>query len=94
MLWGFPSFLNDSAVKLVGVEAGGKGVDTGKHAAALLAGRPGVLHGAKTYLLQDKYGQIKETYSISAGLDYPGVGPEHSFLKDTGRAAYASVDRC
>ena len=87
----FYSFIDDRAVKLIGVEAAGKGLETGRHAAALLAGRTGVLHGAKSYILQDENGQIKETYSISAGLDYPGVGPEHSFLKDTGRADYTSV---
>ena len=87
----FYPFLNDTKVKLVGVEAAGDGVDTGKHAATLSAGRPGVLHGAMSYLLQDEHGQVKETHSISAGLDYPGVGPEHSHLKDTGRAEYTAV---
>jgi len=76
----------------IGVEAAGKGLKTGKHAAPLAAGTIGVLHGAKSYLLQDNSGQIKETHSISAGLDYPGVGPEHSYLKDTGRAEYVAVD--
>ena len=76
---------------MVGVEAAGNGLETGKHAATLSAGSLGVLHGAKSYVLQDKNGQILETHSISAGLDYPGVGPEHSFLKDSGRAAYVSI---
>lgn len=87
----FYPFLNDQNVRLIGVEAGGKGIATGKHAAPLLAGRTGVLHGAKSYILQDENGQIMETYSISAGLDYPGVGPEHSYLKDSGRASYVAV---
>ncbi|MDP2931563.1 MAG: tryptophan synthase subunit beta [Chloroflexota bacterium] len=87
----FYPFLNDREVKLIGVEAGGKGLESGKHAATLLAGRVGVLHGARSYVLQDKNGQIQETHSISAGLDYPGVGPEHSYLKDTGRATYVSA---
>jgi tryptophan synthase beta chain len=87
----FYPFLNDKEVKLVGVEAAGNGLETGKHAATLSAGSLGVLHGAKSYVLQDKNGQILETHSISAGLDYPGVGPEHSFLKDSGRAAYTSI---
>ncbi len=87
----FYPFLNDKEVKLIGVEAAGRGLDTGKHAASLAAGRVGVLHGAKSYLLQDGSGQIRETHSISAGLDYPGVGPEHSYLKDTGRAIYVAV---
>jgi len=78
-------------VKLVGVEAAGHGIETGKHAASLTAGRPGVLHGNRTYLLQDANGQIIETHSISAGLDYPGVGPEHAWLKDSGRAEYVTV---
>ena len=88
----FYPFLNDENVKLIGVEAAGKGLKTGKHAAPLAAGTIGVLHGAKSYLLQDDSGQIKETHSISAGLDYPGVGPEHSYLKDTGRANYVAID--
>jgi len=88
----FYPFLNDKAVRLIGVEAGGKGLRTGEHAASLVAGRVGVLHGAKSYVLQDSNGQIRETHSISAGLDYPGVGPEHSYLKDTGRATYVAVD--
>ena len=87
----FYSFLNDTDVKLIGVEAAGRGINTGKHAATLVAGRVGVLHGAKSYVLQDKHGQIRETHSISAGLDYPGVGPEHSYLKDSGRATYVAV---
>jgi tryptophan synthase beta chain len=87
----FHEFLADKDVKLIGVEAAGKGLDTGKHAAALLAGTVGVLHGAKSYILQDKNGQIRETHSISAGLDYPGVGPEHSFLKDSGRVEYVTI---
>jgi tryptophan synthase beta chain len=78
-------------VRLIGVEAGGLGLATGKHAATLCAGTPGVLHGNRTYLMQDANGQIIETHSISAGLDYPGVGPEHAWLKDTGRAEYVSV---
>jgi tryptophan synthase beta chain len=87
----FYPFLNDKEVILVGVEAAGRGIETGKHAATLTAGSLGVLHGAKSYVLQDKNGQILETHSISAGLDYPGVGPEHSYLKDSGRATYTSV---
>ncbi|MFC1965872.1 tryptophan synthase subunit beta [Chloroflexota bacterium] len=87
----FHSFLNDKGVKLVGVEAAGRGLNTKKHAASLTMGRVGVLHGAKSYVLQDSGGQIRETHSISAGLDYPGVGPEHSYLKDTGRATYVAV---
>jgi tryptophan synthase beta chain len=87
----FHPFLNDKEVKLVGVEAAGKGLKTGKHAASLAAGRIGVLHGARSYVLQDSNGQIMETHSISAGLDYPGVGPEHGYLKDSGRACYVAV---
>jgi len=87
----FYPFLNDRGVKLIGVEAAGKGLKTGKHAASLVAGSIGVLHGAKSYVLQDKSGQITETHSISAGLDYPGVGPEHSYLKDSGRVSYVAV---
>ncbi|MDN5364821.1 MAG: tryptophan synthase beta chain [Thermacetogenium sp.] len=86
----FYPFLDDQ-VQLIGVEAAGHGLDTGKHAATLSAGRPGVLHGALSYLLQDEYGQVLEAYSIAAGLDYPGVGPEHSFLKESGRARYTTV---
>jgi len=87
----FYPFLNDATVKLVGVEAAGYGIASGKHAAPLCAGTVGVLHGNKTYLLQDRFGQIAHAHSISAGLDYPGVGPEHAWLKDTGRAEYVSV---
>ncbi len=87
----FYPFINDYSVKLVGVEAGGSGLNTGKHAATLSAGWPGVLHGARSYLMQDVNGQVAETHSISAGLDYPGVGPEHSFLKDSHRAEYVAV---
>jgi len=87
----FHPFLDDP-VRLIGVEAAGEGVGTGRHAATLVAGRPGVLHGTKTYLLQDAAGQILETHSISAGLDYPGVGPEHSWLKTSERAEYVAVD--
>ena len=87
----FYPYLSDESVKLVGVEAAGEGIATGRHAASLTAGRPGVLHGNRTYLLQDKNGQILETHSVSAGLDYPGVGPEHAWLKDNGRAQYVSI---
>ncbi len=88
----FYPFVRDEGVKLLGVEAGGSGVASGKHSATLVAGRVGVLHGSKSFLLQDEDGQVIETHSISAGLDYPGVGPEHSYLKDTGRADYAAID--
>jgi len=87
----FYPFLNDPEVRLVGVEAAGYGIASGRHAAPLCAGAVGVLHGNKTYLLQDQFGQISYAHSISAGLDYPGVGPEHAWLKDTGRASYVSV---
>ena len=87
----FHPFVGDEGVKLVGVEAGGEGLETSRHAASLSAGRPGVLHGSMSYLLQDHHGQVMETHSISAGLDYPGVGPEHSHLKETGRAEYVAV---
>ncbi len=87
----FHPFLEDESVRLIGVEAAGHGLVSGLHAASLTGGRPGVLHGNKTYLLQDAEGQIKDAHSISAGLDYPGVGPEHSFLHDTGRAQYLSA---
>ena len=87
----FHAFVPDDTVKLIGVEAGGAGVDGDEHAATLVAGEPGVLHGSLSYLLQDSDGQVIETHSISAGLDYPGVGPEHSYLKATERAAYVSV---
>jgi len=92
----FHPFLNDASVKIVGAEAAGEGIATGRHSASLSAGRPGVLHGNRTYLICDDDGQITETHSISAGLDYPGVGPEHAFLKDTGRASYVGVtdDEC
>ncbi len=87
----FYPFIDDSAVRLVGVEAAGLGLNTGQHAAPLSVGRPGVLHGNRTYLMADENGQIEATHSISAGLDYPGVGPEHAYLKDTGRAEYVAV---
>ena len=87
----FYPFFNDADVALYGVEAGGLGLASGKHAASLSGGRPGVLHGNRTYLLEDRHGQITDTHSISAGLDYPGVGPEHAWLKDTGRAQYAVI---
>jgi tryptophan synthase beta chain len=87
----FHAFLNDRDVRMVGAEAAGEGIATGHHAASLAAGRPGVLHGNRTYVLCDDNGQITETHSVSAGLDYPGVGPEHAFLKDTGRADYVGV---
>ena len=87
----FYRFLGDQDVKMVGVEAGGQGLDGDLHSAALSAGRPGVLHGSMSYLLQDEHGQVNETHSISAGLDYPGVGPEHSYLKDLGRVEYLAV---
>ena len=87
----FHPFLDDPDVRMIGVEAGGEGVETGRHAASLTAGRPGVLHGNRTYLLQDDDGQIVEAHSISAGLDYPGIGPEHSWLKDMGRVEYVSA---
>jgi len=88
----FHPFLEDENVKLIGVEAGGRGLKSDKHAASLSRGSIGVLHGTKSYLLQDNHGQVRETHSISAGLDYPGVGPEHSFLKDSGRADYVAVN--
>jgi len=84
----FYDFIPDKAVRLIGVEAGGDGIDTNRHSATLSLGTPGVLHGVRTYLLQSATGQIIETHSVSAGLDYPGVGPEHAWLKDTGRAEY------
>ena len=87
----FYPFVGDAGVRLIGVEAGGHGVASGEHAAPLSAGAPGVLHGARSYLMQDADGQVLDTYSISAGLDYPGVGPEHSFLKDSGRATYVAA---
>jgi len=88
----FYPFLDDRDVRLIGVEAAGRGLNTGEHAAPLAAGGVGVLHGTKSYLLTDSSGQIRETHSISAGLDYPGVGPEHSYLKDSGRATYIAVN--
>ncbi|HSG07074.1 MAG TPA: tryptophan synthase subunit beta, partial [Longimicrobiales bacterium] len=87
----FHAFVADDDVELIGVEAAGEGLETGRHSASLTAGRPGVLHGSLSYLLQDDDGQVAPAHSVSAGLDYPGVGPEHSFLKDSGRARYASV---
>jgi tryptophan synthase beta chain len=87
----FHPFLDDKEVVIYGVEAAGDGLETGRHAAPLCAGKPGVLHGNRTYLMEDKDGQIIETHSISAGLDYPGVGPEHAWLKDSGRANYVAV---
>jgi tryptophan synthase beta chain len=86
----FHPFINDEDVRLIGVEAAGHGIETGEHAAALNGGRPGILHGNRTYLLQTDDGQILDAHSISAGLDYPGIGPEHAFLRDTGRAEYLS----
>ncbi len=88
----FYPFLQDKTVKMYGVEAGGKGIESGHHSASLSAGVPGVLHGNRTYLLCDEYGQIKDTHSISAGLDYPGVGPEHAYLKDLGRVKYVIIE--
>ena len=87
----FYPYIDDKDVKLIGVEAAGDGISTGRHAASLIGGSPGVLHGNRTYLLQDENGQIIETHSVSAGLDYPGVGPEHAWLKDAGRAEYVGI---
>jgi len=87
----FYPFLDNDSIRMTGVEAAGKGIETGNHAATLCCGEPGVLHGSKSYLLQDENGQVHPAYSVSAGLDYPGVGPEHSFLKDSGRVSYTSV---
>jgi tryptophan synthase beta chain len=87
----FHPFAGDEGVELVGVEAGGHGIETGAHASTLCAGSEGILHGSRSYLLQDKFGQVIETHSISAGLDYPGVGPEHAYFKDLGRARYVSI---
>jgi tryptophan synthase beta chain len=87
----FSAFLADADVELVGVEAAGEGIASGKHAATLSAGRPGVFHGSLSYLLQDAAGQVQPAHSVSAGLDYPGVGPEHAYLKDTGRVLYDAV---
>tara|TARA_R110001583_G_scaffold3468_2_gene22098 strand:- start:1016 stop:2290 length:1275 start_codon:yes stop_codon:yes gene_type:complete len=88
----FNDFIQHEEVKLIGVEAGGKGIDTDQHGATLVAGTKGMLHGNYTYIMQDKYGQIQESYSISAGLDYPAVGPQHAFLKETGRAQYVAIN--
>ena len=88
----FYPFVDDKSVMLIGVEAGGEGINTNRHAASLSKGSPGVLHGSMSYLLQDDNGQVMETHSVSAGLDYPGVGPEHSYLKETGRARYLAVN--
>lgn len=87
----FADFIDETEVRLIGVEAAGLGIETGKHASAMALGRPGVLHGMKSYLLQDENGNVELAHSISAGLDYPGVGPEHAYLKDSGRAEYVSV---
>ena len=87
----FSAFLDNEDTALYGIEAGGKGIDTEEHAATLSMGSPGILHGMKTYVLQDKYGRINPVHSMSAGLDYPGVGPEHSYLFDTKRVTYAAV---
>jgi tryptophan synthase beta chain len=87
----FHAFLDDEQVALIGCEAGGEGVETGRHAAPLTAGTPGVLHGSRSYLMQDEDGQTLPTFSISAGLDYPGVGPEHAWLRDRGRARYRGI---
>ena len=87
----FYAFLNDQSVRLIGLEAGGAGVETGKHAATIVGGSPGVLHGTRTYVLQDDDGQTRESHSISAGLDYPGVGPEHAYLHEVGRAEYQAI---
>jgi len=88
----FHPFIKDAGVRLVGVEAGGEGLETGRHAASLVAGSPGILHGMHSYILQDEYGQVMTTHSVSAGLDYPGVGPEHAYLKDVGRVEYVAVN--
>jgi tryptophan synthase beta chain len=88
----FYPYIPHDGTRLIGVEAAGQGLASGKHAASLTAGSPGVLHGNRTYLLQDANGQITETHSVSAGLDYPGVGPEHAYLKDIGRAEYVSIE--
>ena len=87
----FYNFIGDASVKLIGCEAAGRGVETGKHAATMAAGTPGIFHGMKSYFCQDAYGQIAPVYSISAGLDYPGIGPEHAYLRDSGRASYVPV---
>jgi len=88
----FYPFARDPGIRFIGVEAAGKGVDSDYHSATLTCGSPGVLHGTMSYLLQDKWGQIKGAHSVAPGLDYPGVGPEHSFFKDTGRAEYYTID--
>jgi tryptophan synthase beta chain len=88
----FHAFIPDEEVRLVGVEAAGEGLASGRHSASLVAGEPGVLHGSLSYLLQDEGGQVAPAHSVSAGLDYPGVGPEHAWLRDTGRAEYVAVD--
>ncbi len=87
----FHAFYNEAEVKFIGVEAAGRGIESGRHSASLVKGKTGILHGTKSYLLEDEHGQIKETHSIAPGLDYPGVGPEHSFYKESGRATYVSV---
>ena len=87
----FHAFQDDPDVALIGVEAAGEGLETGRHAATLTAGTPGVLHGCLSYLLQDEHGQVREAHSVSAGLDYPGVGPEHAYLKESGRAVYTTA---
>jgi tryptophan synthase beta chain len=87
----FAAFVEDASVELIGIEAGGRGPDLGDNAATLETGRPGILHGAHSYVLQDEHGQIANTHSVSAGLDYPGVGPEHAYLKDLGRVRYTSI---
>jgi tryptophan synthase beta chain len=87
----FHRFISDSTVRLIGLEAGGDGVETGRHAATITGGTPGVLHGTRSYVLQDKNGQTVESHSISAGLDYPGVGPEHAYLHDIGRTEYRAI---
>jgi tryptophan synthase beta chain len=87
----FHRFISDPTVRLIGLEAGGDGVETGRHAATITRGTPGVLHGTRSYVLQDKNGQTVESHSISAGLDYPGVGPEHAYLHDIGRAEYRAI---
>jgi tryptophan synthase beta chain len=88
----FHPFIDDKSVRLIGFEAGGSGIETGKHAATISGGTPGVLHGTRSYVLQDENGQTVESHSISAGLDYPGVGPEHAFLNDIGRAEYRAIN--
>jgi tryptophan synthase beta chain len=87
----FSDFVADQSVRLIGVEPAGKGLNGREHGATLLRGRPGILHGSETYVLQDEHGQINESWSVSAGLDYPAVGPEHAFLKDSGRAEYVGA---